>query len=62
MVASRVRNVQSFVGVVLWEISRVEDVALWRVDNFRRVGTDARRGRARRIDRGDAFKKEKQSS
>ena len=37
------RVVQSFVGVVLWSVSRVDDVAFWRVGDSRRVGTDARR-------------------
>ena len=39
MVASRVRDVESFEGIVLWYVSRMDDVAFWRVGNFRRVGT-----------------------
>ena len=37
------RDVQNFFRVVLWSVSRVVDVAFWRVGGSRRVGTDARR-------------------
>ena len=54
------RVVQSFVGVVLWSVSRVDDVAFWRVGDSRRVGTDARRRcrKRRRFDCDDSEKDE----